>query len=244
VFLVIFVTVVFEGGLARHIAQALDVIPMRAIIVGGGRVGTELAQRLEDRGEDVLIVERDEDAVESLRNDGFAVRNGDGTRQEVLEKAGIENAKVVVAGTKDDDVNLLIGQLAKNTYGVETVVSRVNEPANLDAFEDLDIEAISTSMSVAWSIDNVIERPGISQWMTQLDRDGDVQEVEVTTASSADKTVSELTDELPEGCHLALISRNGTNRLPHPEDTIEQGDRLTFIGRKEAVREAIQYCTE
>jgi len=243
VFLVIFATVVFEGGVARHLAQALDVIPMRVLIVGGGRVGTELAERLERRGEEVLLVESDERVVEALRQDGFSVRNGDGTQQEVLEYAGIENARVVAAATKDDDVNLLIGQLAKNTYDVETVVARVNEPSNLDAFQDLDVEGISTSMSVAWSMDNVIERPRISQWMTELDRDGDVQEVEVSTEEHAGKTVAELSAELPEDCHLALLSRDEDNRLPHPEDTIERGDHLTFIGRREAVRHAIEYCT-
>jgi Trk K+ transport system NAD-binding subunit len=140
-------------------------------------------------------------------------------------------------------VNLLAGQLARNTYDVGTVVARVDEPSNLDAFEDIDIEAISTSMSVAWSMDNVIERPGISQWMRELDQDGDVQEIEVTSDEHAGKTVSELTDELPEGCHLALISRDETTRLPRPDDRIELGDHLTFIGRREAVRDAIAYCT-
>ena len=243
VFLVIFATVVFEGGLARHIAQVLDVIPMRAIVVGGGRVGRELAERLESRGEEVVVVEKDQRVIEELRRAGLTVHNGDGTERKVLEKAGIEKAKIVAMATRDDDVNLLVGQLASNTYDVETVVARVNEPSNLAAFEDIDIEAISTSMSVAWSMDNVIERPGISQWMRELDRDGDVQEVEVTSKEHAGKTVAELTDELPEGCHLALISRDETNRLPHPDDRIEMGDHLTFLGRREAVRDAITYCT-
>jgi NhaP-type Na+/H+ or K+/H+ antiporter len=57
VFLTILLTVVFEGGFARHIAQALDVIPMRVIIVGGGTVGRALAERRPDRGENVGIVE-------------------------------------------------------------------------------------------------------------------------------------------------------------------------------------------
>ena len=244
VFLVIFVTVVFEGGLARHIAQALDVIPMRALIVGGGRVGRELAERLESRGEEVVIIEKDQQVVEELRQAGRTVHNGDGTEQQVLEKAGIENAKIVALATRDDDVNLLVGQLARNTYGVETVVARVNEPSNLDAFEDIDIEAISTSMSVAWSMDNVIERPDISRWMRELDEEGDVQEIEVTSEDHAGKTVSELTAELPEGCHVALIGRDETSRLPHPDDRIQLGDHLTFIGRREAVHEAITYCTK
>ncbi len=242
VFLVIFVTVIFEGGLARHLAQGLNVIPMRAIVVGGGRVGRALAERLEDRGEEVLIIETDERVVQRLRQEGFSVHNGDGSRRDVLENAGADNAKVIATATADDDVNLLIGQLARNTFGVETVVARVNDPDNVEAFENLDIEAISSGMSIAWSMDNVIERPGIARWMTELDREGDVQEVEVTTERLVGATVAELQSELPEDCHLALVTRDEDNRLPHPEDTIECGDHLTFIGRKEAVRRALDYC--
>ncbi|EMA05382.1 cation:proton antiporter domain-containing protein [Haloferax mediterranei] len=244
VFLVIFTTVVFEGGLARHIAQALDVIPMRTIIIGGGRVGQALAERLEERGEEVLIIDNDEQVVESLQMDGFSARHGDGTSREVLQAVGGGNAKVVVAATPKDDVNLLSAQLAKNTFDVETVVARVNQPGNIDAFEDIDVEAISTAMSIAWSMDNVIERPAISRWMTELGRMGDVQEVEVTSNSVIGRTVSELMAELPEGCHLALLSREEMNQLPHPDDTINQGDNLTFIGRTEAVHQAIDYCTK
>ncbi|MFQ3293809.1 MAG: NhaP-type Na+/H+ or K+/H+ antiporter [Halobacteriales archaeon] len=242
VFLVIFATVVFEGGLARHIAQGLDVIPKRIIIVGGGRVGQALAERVEDRGEEVTIIESSEAVVEELREEGFAVHHGDGTHREVLSGAGAGNAKVVAASTGDDDVNMLIGQIAKNTFDIDRIVARVNEPSNADAFEDLDIETISDWMSVAWSMDNIIERPGIARWMTELDRNGDVQEVEVTADSTVGKTVSDLSEELPEDCHIALISRDESNRLPHPGDVIDRGDHLTFIGRKEAVREAMRFC--
>ncbi|TKX52091.1 potassium transporter, partial [Halorubrum sp. SS7] len=51
VFLVIFSTVALQGGLARRIAEYLDVIPMRVLIIGSGRVGREVAARLESRGE-------------------------------------------------------------------------------------------------------------------------------------------------------------------------------------------------
>jgi len=242
VFLVIFATVVIEGGLARHIAQALNVIPMRAIIVGGGRVGRSLAERLEDRGEEVLILESDDREVEQLRQRGFSVSHCDGTQKDALEHEGADNAKLIAAATADDDVNLLIAQHAKNTFDVDTVVARVNNPDNVGAFEDLDIEAISSGMSVAWSMDNVIERPGIMNWMTELDREGDVQEVEVTSEGVIGETVSALQAELPDNVHLALLTRDNENRLPQPDDRIERGDHLTFIGRKSAVREALTYC--
>ena len=55
---------------------------MRVIIVGGGKVGRALADRLEDRGENVVIVEEDEGAVETIRNEGFTAVWGDGTDTE------------------------------------------------------------------------------------------------------------------------------------------------------------------
>ncbi|WP_246986203.1 cation:proton antiporter domain-containing protein [Halorientalis marina] len=242
VFLVILVTVVVQGGFARHIAEALDVIPMRVIVIGGGRVGRSLAERLEDRGEEVVLVEHDSRTVEEARQEGFTVKHGDGTDVDVLKAAGAANAKVIAAATADDDVNLLVAQLAKNRFDVETVISRVDERANIDAFEDLNVEVVPTGMSVAWSMDNFIERPGISHWMTERDRLGDVQEVELTAESVVGMSVAELGDELADGCYIALISRDGENRVPRAADVFEKGDHITFIGRTEAVRDAIARC--
>jgi Trk K+ transport system NAD-binding subunit len=215
---------------------------MRTIVVGGGRVGQALAERLVDRGEEVVVIERDPDRVEALRREGFTVRQGDGSQHDILESAGAENAKVIGAATGDDDANLLVGQLAKNTFDVETVVARVNRPENTEAFRNLDIETISAGLSVAQSMDNLIERPGIARWMSELDRDGDVQEVEVSSEVIAGETIADLRADLPDDVHVALITRDHANRLPHADDRIELGDHLTFIGRKASVRQALTYC--
>ncbi len=242
VFLVILVTVVVEAGFARQIAQKLDVIPMRVIIVGGGRVGRGLAERLQERGENVVIMENHRDTIEVARNAGFSVRQGDGTDIEKLREAGADNAKIVVAATGNDDANLLVAQLSRSTFGTENVMARVNNPDNVDAFEELGVRAISASQATAWAIDNAIERPALSAWMTELGRSGDVQEVEVTSESLAGRTIAELDEEIPNGCLIGMVSRNGDNQVPDGEFTIRQGDHLTFIGRTEAVQEAIEWC--
>jgi len=242
VFLVILVTVVLEGGLARQIAEKLDVIPMRVLIIGGGRVGRSLAERLEARGENVVLIEEDLSVLEDLRNDGFNARQGDGTDVEVLREAGAENARIVVAATGDDDVNLLVAQLAQSNFDVQTVIARANNPSNASAFEDLGVETISAAESTAWAIDNVIERPALSNWMSELGRSGDVQEVEITDESLIGKTVVDVGSELPGGVLIALVSRNGTNEVPSADVVLQEGDHITLIGRTEAVREAIEQC--
>ena len=242
VFLVILITVVLEGGLARQIAEKLDVIPMRVLIIGGGRVGRSLAERLEARGENVVLLEEDLATLEALRNDGFTARRGDGTDVEVLREAGAENAKTVVAATGDDDANLLVAQLAQSNFDVENVIARANNPSNASAFEDLGVQTISAAESTAWAIDNQIERPALSNWMSELGRSGDVQEIEITNEELVGKQIIDLGSELPNGVLVALVSRNGTSEVPTPDVELQRGDHITLIGRTEAVREAIEQC--
>ena len=242
VFLVILATVVLEGGLARYIAELLDVIPMRVIIVGGGQVGRALADRLEQRGENVVVVDNDETQIEAIRNGGHTAHIGDGTDTDVLRSAGAGNARIVVAATGDDDANLLVAQLAKSKFDVETVLARANNPANVEAFEDLGVRTISSTGATAQALDNAIERPALTRWFSELGESGDVQEVEVTNEELVGRTVREVGPELPGGCLIALVARDGDTRVPDADFTFQEGDRVTLIGSREAVRTAMTFC--
>ncbi|ADD07264.1 Kef-type transport system (probable substrate potassium) (plasmid) [Natrialba magadii ATCC 43099] len=241
VFLIIFATVVLQAGLARQIANYLDVSPMRTILVGGGRVGLSLAERLEQDGENVLLIDNDPAAVETARKRGIRAMEGNGTDAAILEQAGADDAKSVIATTPDDDVNLLVCQLAKTTFDVETVASRVNQPDNVDAFESLGVHAIDLSMATAWSLENVLERPSLSAWMNELGRTGDVQEIEVTATELVGKTIATLNAEIPEGVIVGLLThQDGTTEVPTGDHELRDGDRVTFIGQTDAVERAIK----
>ncbi len=240
VFLVIFTTVSLEAGFSRYIAEYLDVIPMRVIIIGGGRVGRSLSSRLSDRGESILIIEQDEAQIESLSSGGFSAVLGDGTRIKTLEKAKANNAKILIAATGDDGANLLISQLAKNEFGIDTIFSRVNNPDNVPQFEDMGVIAVSSSHATALAIDNIIERPALNAWMTELSRTGDVQEIILTSSQFTGKTVSSIASTLPSSCLIALIRRGSEDIIPHGDFTLERGDHITLLGRKEDVKTAIK----
>ncbi|MFB6123438.1 MAG: cation:proton antiporter [Haloferacaceae archaeon] len=242
VFLVILITVAFEAGFARQIAETLDVIPMRVLVIGGGQVGRALARRLEDRGENVVLVDEDVEIVERARNQSFTVHHGDGTDTEVLRSAGAENAKIVVAATGDDDVNLLVSQLANSKFDPETILARVNNPDNVEPFEDLGVRTISSVDATAMALDNYIERPSMVNWMSEIGRTGDVQEIEVTADYLVGETIREIGPQLPEGCLITLVARDGEMLVPSADFTLERGDRITIIGGRDAVREAMKFA--
>ena len=102
------------------------------------------------------------------------------------------------------------------------------------------MRAISSPDATAWTIDNVIERPALANWMTELGRTGDVQEIEVTAEDLVGMTIADLDAELPNGVLIALVGRDGENQVPEQELTLEHGDHLTFLGHTDAVREALE----
>jgi Trk K+ transport system NAD-binding subunit len=214
---------------------------MRIIIVGGGRVGRTLAARLEDRGETVII-EHDQSAIERARKEGFTTHAGDGTDADELRNAGVDNANIVITATNDDDANLLSAQLATARFGVEQVISRVNDPKNRDVFEDIGVRTVSETLSTAWAIDSAIERPALFDWMTELDRTGDVQEFEVTADDIVGRTIDDIGSVLSDGCLVALVGRDGETHIPEDDFTLEYGDHVTVLGRKGAVGDALARC--
>jgi NhaP-type Na+/H+ or K+/H+ antiporter len=242
VFLVIFVTVSLEAGFSRHIAEYLNVIPMRVIIIGGGRVGSSLSTRLSERNENVVVIESNQEKIDSLVENGHSVIHGDGTVKKILEKAGADTSRIIIAATGDDATNLLISQQAKTTFDVESVFARVNNPDNVAQFEDLNVVAVSSSLATALAIDNIIERPALYAWMTELTRSGDVQEIEMTSNNLIGKSVAQLASIFSSGCLIALVTRSDEDIIPHGDLILEYGDKLTLVGTREDVKAAILTC--
>jgi NhaP-type Na+/H+ or K+/H+ antiporter len=240
VFLVIFATDAVQAGLARQIGDWLGVTPMRTIIIGGGRVGRSLATQLEQRDEFVIIVDDDEKQCRLAREAGFRVVEGDGTEHETLGRAGIEDAKAVIVVTDSDDINLLVCQTAKTKFDVESVYARVNNPENVDTFDSLGVTAVNDAQATAYALDNRIERPAMAHWMNDLGDGHEIIETVVTSEDFSGTAVRDLNDAIPGGCIIAEIGRGSDAHVPDPDEMLQHGDTVTFLGDADAVETAVR----
>lgn len=117
---------------------------MKIIIMGCGRVGAQLANLLESEGHKITVMDIDDNSFRRLSStySGDALV-GDGTDEECLKKAGIDNVDAFVAVTEGDNRNLMAAQIAKQIYNVPKVVCRIYDPLRKDVYETLGLEAIS-----------------------------------------------------------------------------------------------------
>ena len=116
---------------------------MKLVVIGCGRVGSRLAREFQADGWDVTAVDEKEEALSRLGSGwsgGFVV--GHGMDSEILRRAGADEADAVVVATSGDNTNLVIGQVVKKRYGIETVVVRVLDPARATFYAQHGMETV------------------------------------------------------------------------------------------------------
>src|SRR5579864_3263458 len=195
---------------------------MYILIGGGGQVGYYLARELLKQDHEVLLLDKDQRRVAQLGLElGAAVAQGDACEARTLESVGCERADMVIAVTGDDEDNLVICQVAKERFGREKTIARVNNPANEKLFQKLGIYiTVSPTNNILHLIEAQIPHHKLVPLLT-LSRVG-LGLVEVTIPShspAVGKSVRAL--ELPPSVNLALIVRGDSNITPSGDTVIE-----------------------
>ena len=129
---------------------------MHVVVVGCGRVGSELAFTLEELGHTVSIVDRSTKSFRRLHPEFKGERvTGVGFDRDTLLEAGIERAGAFAAVTYGDNSNVLCARIAHETYEVPNVVARIKDPRRALIYQRLGISTVAT---VAWTTDQMIRR--------------------------------------------------------------------------------------
>ena len=130
------------------------------IVIGCGRVGSQLAEGLSSQGHNVSVIDKNPRAFSSLGTDFNGVTiQGLGFDIDTLERAGSDDCDILVACTQSDNVNLMSCEVAKRLCGVERVIARLYNPTRLEVYEELGIEYICGTTLIARAILKKVDKP-------------------------------------------------------------------------------------
>lgn len=131
---------------------------MKAIIMGCGRVGAQLAAMLDTEGHEVVVLDIDPHSFRRLpQNFKGTPVVGNGTDEDVLRHAGIEKAEIFVAATQGDNRNVLAAQIAKHIFKVPRVVCRIYDPIREQMYRSLGLQTISPTIAGAQMLRKALE---------------------------------------------------------------------------------------
>lgn len=120
------------------------------IVVGCGRVGSQLANMLSDNGSNVCVIDKSAEAFANLgRNFNGSTVQGIGFDEDTLVKAGIEDCDVLAAVTQSDTANLMVTEVATHLYGVPHVIARLYNSDHERAYMQLGIDYVCGTSLVA-----------------------------------------------------------------------------------------------
>jgi len=126
---------------------------MRVIIMGCGRRGSALAAMLDVEGHEVTVLDVDAAAFSFLPDDfGGTEIVGNGTDEDSLRRAGIEQADAFVSTTRGDNRNVMAAQMAKHIFGVSRVITLVHDPIREEMYGSLGLRTVSPTRIVAQSL--------------------------------------------------------------------------------------------
>ena len=211
------------------------------IVVGGGEVGFHLAERLSEETQDVVLIDSNAARAEDVGNrlDIMTVV-GNGASLSVLEKAGIRKAKMVLAVTSIDEVNLIVGLAAKR-LGVEYIAARISSPDYYQRESVLSGEVLGIDLMINPERECARETLELLRSEVATDvasfADGRVRMIGLKVregARIAGKSLRQLAAELPEHHYATAVIRRGEQTiLPRGDDTIEAGDHIYLLSPKD-----------
>ncbi len=209
--------------------------PVHVIVVGCGRVGSELAITLEQGGHSVAIMDKNQAAFRKLP-DGWGGRtvHGFGFDRDHLEAAGVHEAGALAAVTSGDNSNILAARIARETYEIPRVVARIYDPRRALIYQRLGIATVAT---VTWTTDQVMRRlfedESVTEW---AEPSGHVVLVE---RALPDPWAGHSLSPLSTGDRFRLVSmtRAGQARLAGDDLIGQDGDLLHIAVQKDALDE-------
>ena len=208
---------------------------MNFFVIGCGRVGSELAFRLYKNGHQVVVIDNNREALNTLDPE-FRGRTieGDVLSEQMLERAGIAEADGLATVTNSDTLNAVVGHMARTIYKVPIIVTRNYDPVMLPVLEAFGCNVVSSTSWGAQRIQELMLDPSFRTIFSA--GNGEVEIYEMLIPPSYDgKSLGDLLRNNPD-CLAVALTRAGRALLPDSTTVLQAGDMLnvsaTFTGIK------------
>lgn len=206
---------------------------MNVMIVGCGRVGSQLALLLAQEGHNVTIIDKNPESFKRLGGtfNGVAAA-GTGFDEKLLKDLKIDKQDAFISVTSGDNTNLMASQIAKKMFKVPRVIARVYDPKRADIYRKLGLDIISGTVLVAAMIrDKIIE----NRFTSYLVETGELGVIEiVVNLALKDKRVSEI--NMPDEFLVTVIERKKRVIIPQPDARLELGDKVMGVVRTSSLK--------
>lgn len=199
---------------------------MYVIIVGCGRVGSELAKLLSNEGHNVVVIDKNPASFERLGGTfNGLTRVGNGFDLELLKQVGIEKTDAFCAVTNGDNTNLISAQVAKKIFKVPKVIARVYDPQRAHIYAALGLDIISgTILFAAMLRDKIIE----SRFSSYLIESKDLGVIEIEVKNDlVGKTIQGI--NIPGEFLVVAIRRLQGVILPELQTVLKAKDTLMAV---------------
>jgi trk system potassium uptake protein TrkA len=207
---------------------------MNFIVVGCGRVGSELCYHLFKSGHNVVVVDSRKEAFNRLHPD-FRGRTleGEGLAESVLERAGIREANGLAAVTNSDTLNAVVAHTAREFYNVPIVVARNYDPNLRSIIEAFGLQTVGSTYWGAQRVEELLMNP--TQKMVYSAGNGEVEVYEVRIPEEWNgRTIGDLMSPLKD-CIPVALARAGRSSLPDKSTMLQTGDLLNISSTFEGI---------
>jgi trk system potassium uptake protein len=199
---------------------------MYVIIVGCGRVGSELAKLLANEGHNVVIIDKSAKSFERLGNtfNGLSL-TGNGFDLALLKQAGVEKADAFCCVTNGDNTNLIAAQVAKKIFKTPKVIARIYDPRRANIFKALGLDILSGTTLFASMIRDKIVESRFSSYLIET-KDLGVLELEVKKELIG-KTIQDV--NVPQEFMVVALRRLEGSLIPEPKTVLKAKDILIAV---------------
>ena len=200
---------------------------MQVVIMGCGRTGLALATRFDAEGDQVTVIELDDD-VQARLPSGFRGRfiPGNGITPRVLEQAAIADAEAFIALTPNDSANIVAARTARDRYRVPRVIARLHDPVHGPVYSEFGIATVGSVQTTVNRIVQMLHHLTLEPHQTF--GNGETLLVRSRVPDYlAGREVAEL--HVPGEIGVVEVTTAGHSRIPEPSTQLRQGDVVSFI---------------